>query len=255
MKRLSLNAMATSCEIRARQKGWSIAQQQSLQGPTAERMASAASNCELGRSKKHLEQNQKESIMAQTSLTKRQSSLAFASEQLRVLESNEAIPSFNQILASHGQDEMVAQGIEVLQINVGKVCNQTCTHCHVDAGPDRRESMSEEIASECLRVLKIAHIPTLDITGGAPEMNPQFRRLVAEAASIGKRIIDRCNLTILLAPKFDDLPEYLAAHRVEIVASLPCYLEENVDKQRGNDVFRRSIEALKRLNRLGYGLI
>ena len=191
--------------------------------------------------------------MPQTSLTKRQNPLAIASEQLRVLESNESIPSFNQILASHGQDELVAHGIDVLQINVGKVCNQTCTHCHVDAGPDRRESMSEEIASECLRVLKIAQIPTLDITGGAPEMNPQFRRLVAEAASMGKRIIDRCNLTILLAPKFDDLPEYLAAHRVEIVASLPCYLEENVDKQRGNDVFRRSIEALQRLNRIGYG--
>ncbi len=191
--------------------------------------------------------------MAQSSLTKRQSSLALASEQLRVLASNENIPSFNQILESHGQDALEAYGIDVLQINVGKVCNQTCAHCHVDAGPDRRESMSEEIASECLRVLKMAQIPTLDITGGAPEMNPQFRRLVTEAALMGKQIIDRCNLTILLAPKFDDLPEFLAGNRVEIVASLPCYLEENVDKQRGNDVFRRSIEALQRLNRLGYG--
>ncbi len=192
--------------------------------------------------------------MAQVSLTKRKSSLAIASEQLRVLESHESIPRFNDVLSSHGLGELTATGIDVLQINVGKVCNQTCTHCHVDAGPDRRENMSEEIASECLRVLKLAQIPTLDITGGAPEMNPQFRRLVTEAASMGKRIIDRCNLTILLAPGFDDLPEFLAANRVEIVASLPCYLEENVDKQRGNDVFRRSIEALLRLNRLGYGL-
>lgn len=191
--------------------------------------------------------------MAPTSLTKRQSTLALASEQLRVLESTDSIPSFNQLLASHGKGELVASGIDELQINVGKVCNQTCSHCHVDAGPDRRESMSEDIATECLRVLKLAEIPTLDITGGAPELNPQFRRLVSEAAAMGKRIIDRCNLTILLAPKFEDLPEFLAANRVEIVASLPCYLEENVDKQRGNDVFRRSIEALQRLNRLGYG--
>jgi radical SAM/Cys-rich protein len=189
-----------------------------------------------------------------TSLTKRQSKLAQASEQLRVLESNQSIPSFNQILESHGQHELTASGIDVLQINVGKVCNQTCAHCHVDAGPDRRETMSEAIASECLRVLKLSGIPTLDITGGAPEMNPQFRRLVTEAVSMGKRVIDRCNLTILLAPKFDDLPQFLADNRVEIVASLPCYLQENVDHQRGNDTFRKSIEALKRLNRLGYGL-
>jgi len=140
-----------------------------------------------------------------------------------------------------------------LQVNVGKLCNQTCQHCHVDAGPDRRESMSREIAEAVIDVLARTEIPTLDITGGAPEMNPNFRWLVEEARRLGRRVIDRCNLTILLASGFTDLPEFLAEHNVEIVASLPCYLEENCDAQRGDGVFGRSIEALRRLNSLGYG--
>jgi radical SAM/Cys-rich protein len=141
----------------------------------------------------------------------------------------------------------------VLQVNVGRVCNQTCTHCHVDAGPDRRESMSRETAEAVIRALAASDIPTLDITGGAPEMNPNFRWLVEQARRLDRHVIDRCNLTILLAPGFESLPEFLAQHQVEIVASLPCYLEENCDRQRGNGVFRRSIEALRRLNELGYG--
>ncbi len=146
-----------------------------------------------------------------------------------------------------------ATSIDVLQVNVGKLCNQTCSHCHVDAGPERREIMSAETAELCLNVLARHAIPTLDITGGAPEMCPSFRRLVTRGHELGRHVIDRCNLTILLAPGYTDLPEFLAAHQVEIVASLPCYLMENVDKQRGTGVFDKSIEALKRLNAVGYG--
>jgi radical SAM/Cys-rich protein len=113
--------------------------------------------------------------------------------------------------------------------------------------------MSRETAEACIRALAATDIPTLDITGGAPEMNPNFRFLVEEARKLGRHVIDRCNLTILIAPGFDDLPEFLARHRVEIVASLPCYLEENCDRQRGDGVFQRSIKALEQLNELGYG--
>jgi radical SAM/Cys-rich protein len=146
-----------------------------------------------------------------------------------------------------------ATAIQVLQVNVGKLCNQTCAHCHVDAGPDRREIMSPETAEVCLDVLAEHDIPTLDITGGAPELNPSFRRLVERGRELGRHVIDRCNLTILLVAGQSDLPEFLARHRVEVVASLPCYLMENVDKQRGEGVFEKSIEALRRLNAVGYG--
>lgn len=178
---------------------------------------------------------------------------ADAMAQLQVLQPSELQQSFESMLAESGHGTLRAAGIEVLQVDVGKLCNQTCLHCHVDAGPDRREIMDREIAEACLRVLDEAHIPTLDITGGAPEMNPHFRWLVKEASRLGRRIIDRCNLTILLAPGFDDLPEFLAQHRVDVVASLPCYLAENTDAQRGDGVFDKSIQALRRLNALGYG--
>ncbi len=161
--------------------------------------------------------------------------------------------SFSEALREHDLQPLQAAGIEVLQINVGKLCNQTCQHCHVDAGPDRRESMSRETAEAVVDVLARSDIPTLDITGGAPEMNPHFRWLVEQARALGRRVIDRCNLTILMAPGFKDLPEFLAEKNVEIVASLPCYLEENCDAQRGNGVFQKSIQALRRLNDLGYG--
>ena len=193
--------------------------------------------------------------MPSLSLLRQRSPLAEPVTQLRILNAAPADtgPSFDQILRSAGLAPPTATGIEVLQVNVGKLCNQTCRHCHVDAGPDRRESMSREIVDLCLDVLRRTDIPTLDITGGAPELNPHFRHLVAEASALSRRVIDRCNLTILLAPGFDDLPEFLATHRVEIVASLPCYLEANTDRQRGDGVFRKSIEALRRLNALGYG--
>lgn len=164
-----------------------------------------------------------------------------------------SLPSFDKKIADAIGGELRSDRIDVLQINLGKLCNQTCRHCHVDAGPDRREIMPREIAEECLRVLDQCGIGTLDITGGAPELNPNFRWLVAEARRLGRNVIDRCNLTILLVPGFDDLPEFLADHQVEIVASLPCYLEENCDAQRGAGVFSKSIEAIARLNELGYG--
>lgn len=162
--------------------------------------------------------------------------------------------SFDQSLAQHQLPPLRSDGVRVLQINVGRLCNQTCRHCHVDAGPTRREIMPHEVAEAVIDVLRRTDIPTLDITGGAPEMNPSFRWMVEEAHRLGKHVIDRCNLTILGSPGFENLPVFLAEHEVEVVASLPCYLEANVDAQRGQFVFRRSIEALKRLNELGYGL-
>lgn len=186
-------------------------------------------------------------------LLRRESPLAEAAEQRRLLESPAPFPMFLEVLRAHECAPLRARSLDVLQVNVGKVCNQTCRHCHVDAGPDRRESMSQDVAEACLELLDRAGIPVLDITGGAPEMSPWFRRLAAEGRRLGRRVIDRCNLTILVAPGFEDLPEFLAEQRVEIVASLPCYLEENVDRQRGNRVFQRSIEALRRLNAIGYG--
>ena len=189
---------------------------------------------------------------ATQSLVHRGHLLADPRRQLELLGSPGFKP-FETALAESGRGPLSATGVEVLQINVGKVCNQACRHCHVDAGPDRRESMSRETMQECLDAVAKGAIPVVDVTGGAPEMNPNFRWLVAESRKLGARVIDRCNLTILLAPGFDDLPAFLAGHEVEVVASLPCYLAENTDAQRGEGVFDRSIEALKRLNAVGYG--
>jgi len=144
--------------------------------------------------------------------------------------------------------------LQTLQVNLGYRCNQQCLHCHVDAGPNRTESMSRDTVEQVLAVLRAGRVRTLDITGGAPELNPHFRDLLREARGLGIRVIDRCNLTILEEPDQADLAGFLAAQGVEIVASLPCYLEENVDRQRGRGVFERSISALRRLNLLGYGL-
>ncbi|MCA8986587.1 MAG: arsenosugar biosynthesis radical SAM protein ArsS [Planctomycetaceae bacterium] len=186
-------------------------------------------------------------------LLRQGSELASAARQVEILESELPVPHFEEVLSSQGVQGLHAAGLEVLQVNLGKLCNQTCRHCHVDAGPDRRESMSAEVAQACLRTLAAGPFTTLDITGGAPEMNPQFRGLVEQASHLQKRIIDRCNLTILVANGYEDLPEFLAEHQVEIVASLPCYLEENVNRQRGDRVFERSLAALRRLNEMGYG--
>ena len=191
--------------------------------------------------------------MSSLTLLRQAHALADPSEQVRVLERGDSLARFDSTLAQHGLAPLAATSLDVLQVNVGRVCNQTCRHCHVDAGPDRRESMSSAVMQGCLDALRQHPFSTLDITGGAPEMNPHFRWLVEQARPLVGRIIDRCNLTILLAPGFDDLPEFLAEHRVEIVASLPCYLEQNVDAQRGDGVFSKSLEALRKLNSLGYG--
>ena len=143
--------------------------------------------------------------------------------------------------------------LDTLQVNLGYRCNQTCQHCHVNAGPNRTEAMDGETAALVLEVLKAKHVKTLDLTGGAPELNPHFRTLVQTATALGCRVIDRCNLTVLLEPGQQGLAEFLALHRVEITASLPCYLQENVDRQRGGGVFDKSIAALCTLNALGYG--
>ncbi|HEY6994384.1 MAG TPA: arsenosugar biosynthesis radical SAM (seleno)protein ArsS [Xanthobacteraceae bacterium] len=143
--------------------------------------------------------------------------------------------------------------LDALQVNVGYRCNQSCVHCHVNAGPSRTEEMSSATVDVVLAFLARRRVATLDITGGAPELNPHFRRLVRAARDIGVHVMDRCNLTILEVPGQEDLATFLAGERVEIVASMPCYLEHNVDRQRGKGVFESSIRALERLNRLGYG--
>ena len=143
--------------------------------------------------------------------------------------------------------------IDVIQVNVGKLCNQTCVHCHVDAGPSRQEIMSRETAEAVLGLIRKSGAGTVDITGGAPELNPHFDYLVEQSRLLGCCVIDRCNLTVFFEPGKEYLPEFLARHRVEVMASLPCYSRENVDKQRGKGVFDKSVEALLWLNRLGYG--
>jgi radical SAM/Cys-rich protein len=143
--------------------------------------------------------------------------------------------------------------LDTLQLNVGYRCNQSCVHCHVNAGPNRIEEMSGEIIDTALVFLERRRIATLDITGGAPELNPHFRRLVSAARAMGVRVMDRCNLTVIEVAGQEDLPEFLAGEQVEIIASLPCYLENNVDRQRGRGVFEASIRALRHLNALGYG--
>jgi len=144
------------------------------------------------------------------------------------------------------------QAIEILQANLGYRCNQSCLHCHVAAGPARKEIMTRDNIEYLIKILEQPTIHTLDLTGGAPEMNPLFKELVLEARKFDVTIIDRCNLTILLEPGFEDMAQFLADNEVQIVASLPCYLEENVDGQRGKGVYQKSIAALKALNRLGY---
>jgi radical SAM/Cys-rich protein len=144
--------------------------------------------------------------------------------------------------------------LEILQVNLGYKCNQSCLHCHVNAGPGRKEMMSRETVEEVLQVLKASAVAILDLTGGAPELNPNFRYLVEQARGMGVRVIDRCNLTILEEPGQEDLAGFLAARKVEIVASLPCYLKDNVEAQRGEGVYDKSILGLQRLNALGYGV-
>jgi radical SAM/Cys-rich protein len=187
------------------------------------------------------------------SLLARRSPLAPAAAQLQLLEATTACEPFTVPMEQAGLRPLKATGITVLQLNVGKLCNQTCRHCHVDAAPDRTESMSRETAALCIEALATSDIPTVDITGGAPELNQNFRWLVEQARSLQRHVMDRCNLSVLLLPAQADLAEFLAAHHVEIVASLPYYKVQQTDAQRGDGVFKKSIEGLQRLNQLGYG--
>ena len=149
---------------------------------------------------------------------------------------------------------VVERGVlETVQVNLGYLCNLSCVHCHVNAGPQRTELMSIKTVRQVLELLRRQQVDCLDLTGGAPELNPHFRYLVREARALGVRVIDRCNLTVLFEPSQEDLADFLAAQQVEIFASLPCYLEENVEQQRGKGVYDDSIRAIRKLNALGYG--
>lgn len=160
---------------------------------------------------------------------------------------------FDDALAASNLYPLTSTGISIFQINLGKLCNQLCSHCHVEAGPDRKETMRKETMEACLNALEKTDIPTIDITGGAPELNPHIRWFVRELKKRCRHIIVRSNLTVLRQTQCNDLPDFFAENKVEIIASLPCYLEQNVDRQRGSGVFKKSIEMLKRLNGIGYG--
>jgi radical SAM/Cys-rich protein len=158
------------------------------------------------------------------------------------------------LMRHYGFPALRRSRLETLQVNLGYKCNQSCLHCHVNAGPTRTESMPEAVVADVLTMVKLSGVKTLDITGGAPELHPRFRYLVSRARELGTRVIDRCNLTVLFEPEQEDLPEFLAAQRVAVIASLPCYTEELVDRQRGKGVYDKSMRALRRLNALGYGV-
>ncbi|MDF1694315.1 MAG: arsenosugar biosynthesis radical SAM protein ArsS [Saprospiraceae bacterium] len=175
--------------------------------------------------------------------------------QLQVLNGKEMVDhKFEQFSEKVGQ-QIKPKSVDIFQLNIGKLCNQTCAHCHVDAGPDRKvENMDRETLNKCLQIIKAYEIPTVDITGGAPEMNPHFRWFVEACTEAGAQVIDRCNLTIIKAnPKYADLPQFFAKHNVHIVSSLPYFTKTRTDNQRGDGVFEDSIAALKMLNEVGYG--
>ena len=190
-----------------------------------------------------------------TSLKARRSPLVSPATQLRALDIASPQPTFEARLGEVGFPEGLKPAqLDIFQINLGKLCNMTCQHCHVDAGPDRvTENMDRSTVDACLKALDATNAHTVDITGGAPELNPHFRYLVDECVRRGKHVIDRCNLTVLLLPRHRDLPEWLAERGVEIVSSLPHYRARNTDAQRGDGTYEKSIRALKRLNEVGYG--
>ncbi|HRK05182.1 MAG TPA: arsenosugar biosynthesis radical SAM protein ArsS [Chlorobiota bacterium] len=193
---------------------------------------------------------------ATTSLLRRGHDLARPAVQLRILndDTETSVPSFTSQISSAGLHPLRPLTIATLQVNLGKQCNQACKHCHVDAGPDRTEMMSQEVMQHCLDAVDVSGITTVDITGGAPEMHPHFRWFVDELRRRNVTVMVRCNLTIIVAnPKYADLPEYYAHHRVHVVSSLPHYDASLTDRQRGRGVYEDSITALKMLNAVGYG--
>lgn len=181
--------------------------------------------------------------------------MATQTKPFHILSDDELLaPEFDSVLRQQGLGTLRRQQVKTLQINVGKLCNQACHHCHVEAGPKRTEIMPARVADRLINLLIASpSIETVDITGGAPELNPNFTRLVLLSRALGRHVIDRCNLTVFFEPGQEDLAEFLASNKVEVTASLPCYTAENVDKQRGRGVFDKSVRALQLLNRLGYG--
>lgn len=176
--------------------------------------------------------------------------------QLKVLNGDEIMHDHFESFSKKVGFALTPRIPEIFQINIGKLCNQTCAHCHVDAGPDKKvENMSKATLEKCLKILETHHIPTVDITGGAPEMNPHFRWFVEECTKMGKKVLTRCNLTIIMSnPKYYDLPEFFAENKVQVISSLPYFTKSRTDSQRGDGVFEDSIEALKKLNKVGYGV-
>lgn len=194
-----------------------------------------------------------EEVARHKSLLAQKNQFSESNYQLELLKKN-GFRSFESNLIEIGLLPLKPTSLEVLQINLGKMCNQVCKHCHVDAGPDRKEIMSRDLLEKCLEILDHSDFHTVDLTGGAPEMNPHFRWFVEELSKREKHILVRCNLTIILAnPKYNDLPEFFKTHRVEVVSSLPYFTAIKTDSQRGQGVFGKSIEALKMLNDVGYG--
>ena len=198
--------------------------------------------------------------MSKKSLLARNNDLANTERQLEILSNgffaNGELPTFANKIKETNQFPLRPKTLEILQINVGYMCNQVCAHCHVDAGPDRKEIMTRETMTDCLDVIKKTGAHTLDLTGGAPEMNPNFRWFVEEAAKVGiKDFIVRSNLTIIRAnKKYYDLPKFFKKHNIHIVSSMPHWTRGKTDKQRGNGVFDKSIKALQELNAVGYGM-
>lgn len=196
--------------------------------------------------------------MVRKSLHKTKSIFADKPYQLELLENvvEEAeIPRFSDKISEIGLKPLYPTKIDIFQMNLGYMCNQTCNHCHVDAGPDRKEIMTKETMQECLNALAKTNIPTVDLTGGAPEMNPNFRWFVEECSKLGKKVMVRCNLTIIVAnKKYYDLPEFFKKHGVEVVSSLPFYNADRTDRQRGKGVFEESVRAIEMLNAVGYGI-
>ena len=192
--------------------------------------------------------------MATISLSKSKHHLASANNQVDFL-SNSPLERFSTKLKQNNLFPLKPVRTEIFQINVGKMCNQVCKHCHVDAGPDRKEIMTRDTMQLCLEAIVKSGAHTVDLTGGAPEMNPDFRWFVEQLSSLGKKIIVRCNLTIIVAnKKYFDLPEFFKLHRIEVVSSLPYFTAAKTDSQRGEGVFEKSIKALKMLNEVGYGM-
>jgi len=198
--------------------------------------------------------------MKRISLHKKHSYLANVNKQLEILSNgifqNGDLPKFKDKITLTNQFPLKPNKLEVLQINVGYMCNQVCSHCHVDAGPDRKEIMTKETMLQCLEVIKKTEAHTLDLTGGAPEMNPHFRWFIEEASKAGiKDFIVRSNLTIIVAnKKYNDIPEFFKKHNIHVVSSMPHWTKDKTDKQRGDGVFNASLKALKMLNAIGYGV-